>query len=125
MLALPLDAHEPGSPRLTGITCPECPGVLEVESAGGDTLVFRCRIGHLYTQEELLMGKEQRVERLLWAAVEALEELSALLREIGVDGERGSRAHREAEAVRRVIEDMVPVRVEEGAPRWAGEGGAP
>lgn len=40
MAALPADAREPGGARLTGLTCPECPGTLTVEAEGRDNLVF-------------------------------------------------------------------------------------
>jgi hypothetical protein len=109
--ALPADAREPGAARLTGVTCPDCPGVLTVKSEGHDQLHFECRVGHTFSSEELIADKEQRVERLLWSAVEALEELSALLRDLGGDGERARRALAEAAAVRRIIEETVPARL--------------
>src|SRR5262245_52365828 len=92
MIAVPDDAHEPGPSRFTGVTCPECPGALTVQAEGESALVFQCRIGHLYSQSELIFAKEKRAEDVLWAAVEALEELAALLRDTGTDPERARRA---------------------------------
>lgn len=112
MLALPADAREPGAARLTGVTCPECPGVLTVELAAGRILLFECRIGHAFVAEELIEDKERRAEHRLWSAVEALEELSALLRDIGGDGERARRAREDAAAIRRIIEETVPARLD-------------
>ena len=108
MPALPADAREPGTARLTGVTCPDCPGVLTVQADGRDSLVFVCRVGHTYSAEELVCDKEKRAELLLWAAVEALEELAALLKDTGIDGERARRALEESRLVRRLIDSTVP-----------------
>src|SRR5262245_23467717 len=64
--------------QTTGLTCPDCPGVLEV-SSDEEHLLFRCRIGHTYSLQDLIQAKETRLEDLLWAPVTALEELIALL----------------------------------------------
>jgi hypothetical protein len=124
MLALPEDAREQGPARLTGVTCPECPGVLTVEAEDRDALVFECRIGHSFSSDELIADKEKQAERLLWAAVEALEELGALLWDLGVDGERAKRAQEEAVAVRRLIDATVLAKLDEvaGCRDGAGEG---
>lgn len=104
------------SEKATGITCPDCPGVL------GLTLLekyphFRCRIGHTYSFVELVRAKESRLEDLLWAPVTAFEELAALLTEaLAMDlldrsdaqfAERAELARQQAAALRALIESDV------------------
>src|SRR5579885_2066667 len=122
MPALPADAREPGPARLTGLTCPECPGSLTVQAEGGDHLVFTCRVGHTFSTQELVADKEKRVERLLWAAVEALEELSAFLRDVGVDPDRARSALLESAAIRQVLEATVPAQLDKTAACTDGQG---
>ena len=79
-----MDAIPPPNRRteqITGISCPECPGVLGVVRREHH-LTFRCRIGHTYSLQDLIISKEQRLEEALWTTVTALEELSRLLRDI-------------------------------------------
>jgi hypothetical protein len=95
--------------------------VLTVQGENPGHLLFECRIGHAFSSEELIGDKEKRVERLLWSAVEALEELSALLRDLGSDGDRARAALAEAVAVRRIIEETVPARLE-GSAACSGDG---
>lgn len=67
----------------TGLTCPDCGGSLTVGVEGrADSLHFRCRIGHAFGLEGLLAAKEDGVERGLWVAVTAVEELLALGRDL-------------------------------------------
>jgi two-component system chemotaxis response regulator CheB len=54
-------------------SCPECGGVLE-EAKEGETLRFRCRVGHLYSPESLMADQSVATERALWAAIRSLEE---------------------------------------------------
>jgi len=70
----------------------------------GGALHFRCRIGHAYTEDELLTAKEQRLESHLWAAVTAFEELAALLADLGRAPDRRARALLAGQALRQVIE---------------------
>jgi two-component system chemotaxis response regulator CheB len=61
----------PGRPATFG--CPECGGSLwQLED--GDVLRFRCRIGHGYSADDLLMGQRDAVEAAFWTAIRALEE---------------------------------------------------
>ena len=46
-----------GVTEVTGISCPDCSGVLEVSALAPHVLQFRCRIGHIYDSQELLAGK--------------------------------------------------------------------
>jgi two-component system chemotaxis response regulator CheB len=65
----------------SGFTCPECHGGLwEVED--GETLQYRCRVGHAYSVETLLSAQNEGVEVALWAALRALEENAALARRL-------------------------------------------
>lgn len=72
-------------------TCPECSGTLW-ESESSNILRFRCRVGHVYTQESMLAAQVDSVDRALWTALRALEERAALSRKLA---ERArSRQHR-------------------------------
>jgi hypothetical protein len=68
-------------PQLTGLGCPSCPGVLEVQLLGADYVEFRCRIGHVFAIDELVMAKEQALDGALDSGRLAIEELVQLLRE--------------------------------------------
>ena len=82
MNALPDDVYESTEPRVTAITCPECAGSLRVQREGRGTLRFTCRVGHAISVDELLTGKEEKIEADLWACVRGLEELVALLEDL-------------------------------------------
>jgi two-component system, chemotaxis family, protein-glutamate methylesterase/glutaminase len=69
-------ANEPGPP--SGLTCPECHGPLW-ERRTGSLARYRCRVGHVFSEEVLLDGKGAAVEAALWMALEALEERGELL----------------------------------------------
>ena len=79
MYALPPEILESAATRVTGVTCPECAGSLEVVREGRGSLRFMCRVKHTFSVEALLTGKEEKIEDDLWATVRALEELVALL----------------------------------------------
>jgi hypothetical protein len=91
-----MDAFPPGirtsdDEVMTGMICPDCSGNLVVQAIGDDLrdrarLVFKCRVGHSYGLQELLIGKETHIERSMWAAVFAYEELAALLRNLAWRG---------------------------------------
>src|SRR5690349_1142526 len=111
--------------QITGVTCPDCPGVLEVKAENGH-LRFRCRIGHVYSLAEVIEGKERRLEDLLCAPVTALEELATLLRDVLAAGRaigareafeaRAERALGHARTIRSVIEENEPTPLEEPRP---------
>jgi hypothetical protein len=82
MYALPPNLSNGDGPRVTGITCPECAGSLEVVREGHGALRFICRVGHAVSVDELLAGKEEKIENDLWAAIRALEELATLLEDL-------------------------------------------
>jgi two-component system chemotaxis response regulator CheB len=63
-------------------SCPECGGTLWETEAGGTTS-YRCRVGHAYTLNNLLVRHGETVERALWTAYRALEERAAMSRRVG------------------------------------------
>ena len=63
-------------------TCPECSGTLWESEESTNILRFRCRVGHVYTQESMLAAQVDSVDRALWTALRALEERAALSRKL-------------------------------------------
>jgi two-component system chemotaxis response regulator CheB len=59
------------------IVCPICEGVL-TEAQPGLFQHFRCHVGHAFTLESLVSEQSEEMERVLWAAIRALEESAAL-----------------------------------------------
>lgn len=56
----------------SGLTCPDCQGVLsELTSADGR---YRCRVGHAWSVEALLEAQGGVFERALWTALRSLDE---------------------------------------------------
>ena len=121
MYALPPDLPADGR-HVTGITCPECSGSLEVVREGRGNLRFICRIGHTQSVDELIVGKEDKIENDMWAAVRALEELVRLLQDLeayagrhgraqvgGPHNERIAQAAEHAGRIRMILEDKRPV----------------
>ena len=69
--------------KITGVSCIECPGVVQVQMLGKKRhMRFTCRIGHVYSAHEFVAGKEGKLEEHLWAAVLAMEEMAALLTDL-------------------------------------------
>lgn len=66
---------------LTPFTCPDCGGSLWLHDDHG-VRRYRCRVGHAFSAESLLLGKREALEAALWAAVVALRERSDLCRRI-------------------------------------------
>ena len=78
-------AHSPavepplGSP--SGFTCPQCHGALwEIDDKHFPR--YRCRVGHGFSAESLLVTQRTDVEAALWTAYRALEERVAILRRL-------------------------------------------
>jgi two-component system, chemotaxis family, protein-glutamate methylesterase/glutaminase len=83
------DRHQqPGIPST--MTCPECHGSLW-ETKDSDLVRFRCRVGHAYSDETLLVHQSEQLEAALWTALSALEEHSALARRLAARA--NSRGH--------------------------------
>jgi len=68
----------------TGLTCPECHGVLWVGPNLGSP-VLHCPVGHAFSPESLHEQQRVSVEQSLWAAVRSLREQAALERLLGDD----------------------------------------
>jgi hypothetical protein len=105
MWALPATLSPDAGEQLTGIGCPDCSGVLGVTAIGKHNhLQFRCRVGHAYSITELLEAKEQAIEKQLWSATQALEEMAAFLGDLErhletLDAPRFERLFRERAAL--------------------------
>ncbi len=65
------------------VVCPICEGVL-TEAQPGVFQHFRCHVGHAFTLEALVREQSEEMERVLWAAVRALEESASLARRVSV-----------------------------------------
>ncbi len=116
------------SGELTDLGCPDCRGVLAVREEGHQGhLAFTCSIGHAYSGESLVRGKEEQAENTLWSAVEVYQEIallhgemSARVRAAGVreDAEvyrtRGKRATGVAAELRRIIAQDSPASADRG-----------
>jgi two-component system, chemotaxis family, protein-glutamate methylesterase/glutaminase len=79
---------QPGVPST--MTCPECHGTLW-EVSDQELVRFRCRVGHAYSDEALLVHQSEQLEAALWTALRALEEHSALARRLA--SRANSRGH--------------------------------
>jgi two-component system chemotaxis response regulator CheB len=85
------DRHkQPGLPST--MTCPECHGTLwEVKE--DDLVRFRCRVGHAYSDEALLVHQSEQLEAALWTALRSLEEHSALARRLAARANSRGHSH--------------------------------
>jgi two-component system, chemotaxis family, protein-glutamate methylesterase/glutaminase len=96
-----VDEKPPGVP--SGLTCPECGGVLWEADAGG-FFHYRCHVGHAYSEETMLVVQAQGLEAALWAAVRALEEKAELARNFARRSRRRG-MQRSAERFQQSVED--------------------
>jgi two-component system chemotaxis response regulator CheB len=71
-----LNSHKEGSAP-SAFTCPECGGSLW-EMKDGKMSRFRCHVGHVYSNDSLVIQKDGALENALWTALRALEESAAL-----------------------------------------------
>jgi chorismate mutase len=67
--------------RPTGLSCPECGGVMSSEHTG-TLLQFRCHIGHVLTAETMLAAQFAALETKLAACFAALSERAELCRQM-------------------------------------------
>lgn len=122
-----------GAEQVTGIACPECPGVLTVTVEGAHRyLHFKCRIGHVFSTDELIAAKERQIEDNVWSAVTSVEELTQLLRDLerfGIQPQRGPsfaerirRGMAQARELRRVAEESEAIDLNPTEPATSGPG---
>jgi two-component system, chemotaxis family, protein-glutamate methylesterase/glutaminase len=111
---------QPANPtHLTPLTCPECGGTLWHHDDYG-THRYRCRVGHTFSADNLLLGKQAAVEAALWAAIVALDERADLARRVVKRLENSGRtsqvaryrkditaAEQRAEVLRALVGDIV------------------
>jgi two-component system, chemotaxis family, protein-glutamate methylesterase/glutaminase len=83
--------------------CPSCGGVLW-ELPDEHRLRFRCRIGHAFGTESLLVAQTQSLDASLAAALRALQERAGLARRAGLRL-RAARAEGRAERYDRLVEE--------------------
>jgi two-component system chemotaxis response regulator CheB len=107
----------------SGLTCPECRGSVW-EMGEGESLHFRCRIGHSYSPETFFSQQAGVVEAAIWSAMQVLEERVQLARRMEERmarrghpriaaryREQAGEASEQAEVLRRVLAgaDAAPV----------------
>jgi two-component system, chemotaxis family, protein-glutamate methylesterase/glutaminase len=69
----------PGPP--SPFSCPECSGPLwEVDE--GEVVGYRCRVGHGFSEDALIIEQGSAVEAALWSALEALQERAEFLHRV-------------------------------------------
>ena len=67
----------------TDLICPNCGGAIRVRAEGSrGALAFECMVGHLYTLDAFLMGKEEHIEDAMWAALYAYQEMASFLSDL-------------------------------------------
>ena len=73
-------ADRPDGPP-SSFTCPECSGPLW-ELRDGEVVRYRCRVGHSYSEDAMVIEQGSAVEAALWSALEALVERAEFLRRV-------------------------------------------
>jgi two-component system chemotaxis response regulator CheB len=70
-------------------TCPECHGTLFEVRDTEAIPHYRCRVGHGFTTETLMVGQADVLEAALWTALRALEEHTSLARRMAARAIKG------------------------------------
>jgi two-component system, chemotaxis family, protein-glutamate methylesterase/glutaminase len=87
----PWPERPPGPP--SAFTCPECSGPLWELTEGG-LVRYRCRVGHAYSEDSMMVEQGGAVEAALWSALEALEERADFLERMSArHGEKRPQLH--------------------------------
>ncbi|HSR25297.1 MAG TPA: chemotaxis protein CheB, partial [Candidatus Eisenbacteria bacterium] len=89
LLDVQIGAGDPGG-LPSGLTCPECGGVLWADP---DRDNLHCRIGHRLSLETLQEQHRVSVEQAMWAAVRALREDASLARHMARRAQAAGRLH--------------------------------
>jgi two-component system chemotaxis response regulator CheB len=102
-------SERPGRPA--GVACPDCHGAM-FEIQEGSLIRYRCRVGHAWSPETLLVEQVSAVEAALWSAIRSLEEQAAVHRRLSHrDGKTFQRVHQEraaeADASAAVIRELL------------------
>jgi hypothetical protein len=101
-------------------TCPDCRGPL-AEVLEDDVRDYRCLVEHRFSDLGLLRAHSETQERVLWAAVVALEEAAVIARTVAarrpasaaVLGEQADEKIRQAALIRAVLDNLKPFHAEE------------
>ena len=131
MDALPAQRPTEGVETFTRLVCPDCRGGLTILIHNGRAAAFTCLVGHSYSVEELIAGKETALEGRLWEAVHAFEEMAILLAALerhhltdGLDTvacqQRATLAREQAAGLRSIIQADRPLAVSISAGPRAG-----
>jgi two-component system chemotaxis response regulator CheB len=80
----------PGQPTL--FTCPDCGGVIW-ELDEGETLRFRCHVGHAYSIESFQAAQGDVLEAALWTAYRTLQEKASFSRRLAEWARRAGNAN--------------------------------
>jgi hypothetical protein len=127
MWALPTSLRSTEDLQVTGLSCPDCHGVLQVAVVEPDSgfLQFVCRIGHAFSLSEVMAAKEAAIEAALRECEVACAEMIQLLDDIEREdvsapvsaetrAERRASLERHLDLVRAVIERDRPLELDTG-----------
>ncbi|MBI3805127.1 MAG: chemotaxis protein CheB [Nitrospirae bacterium] len=97
----PNEQGESNGTPVADLTCPECSGALKETEVNG-LLQFNCHVGHVYSEESMLMEQGEATEAALWGAVRALQESENLARRMATrsDASLSARFYEKAEAAK-------------------------
>lgn len=116
----------PGRPA--AMTCPDCNGAM-FEIDDGNVIRFRCRVGHAWSPQSLLLEQVEAAEAALWAAIRTLEEKAALHRNLADRPDRVNLARQyheeraeEADASAAVLRDLLRQPLAGATPEFSAEG---
>ena len=117
--AAPAPAAEEAQPGdLAPFSCPDCGGTLWMTTQG-EIDSYRCRVGHAYSTNGLVVRHAEALERAMWSAYRALEEQAGMSRRVArrlaerdrpESSERFERqaeeTTRQAEQLKRILDDL-------------------